>query len=309
MEECLRSLLPWGTQVILGVQAQTHGWPATLFGFITLLGSEQFYLILLSFMYWCVHRRVAVGLGYLLLLSAWLNNAIKYLFAIPRPSDPRIQILAHETSPSFPSGHAQDATTTWGYLAVQYRNWIFRVLVGLLILAISFSRIVLGVHFPQDIIGGWLIGLVLLGVYALAQPGVSRWIARQNMATQLGLVTAVPVLLIFLHPADTQGLYPAQDAITPMGALAGFGVAYVMERKWVRFQVSGVWWKRGLRFPLGLAFVLLFYYVPKLVLPASMAYGLEALSWFVQYALVGWAVGFLGPYLFVRLRLAEQEAG
>ncbi len=58
---------------------------------------------------------------------------------------------------------------------------------------------------------------------------------------------------------------------------------------------------------MGLVVVLIFYYIPKLLFPVGMTYDLEAALRFVRYALVGWAVGFLGPWLFVRLQLAEQE--
>ena len=115
------------------------------------------------------------------------------------------------------------------------------------------------------------------------------------------------MLLIFLHPADVEGYYPAEGAITPMGALAGFGVGVIMERAWVRFRVDGAWWRRVLRFLLGIAIVAIFYVGLRLILPEEMAYGLEAGLRFVRYGLVGWAATFLGPWLFVRLGLAGQE--
>jgi hypothetical protein len=92
-----------------------------------------------------------------------------------------------------------------------------------------------------------------------------------------------------------------------MGSLAGFGVGLIMERKWVRFRVAGAWWRRGLRFLLGVVVVGLFYAGPRLILPGDMAHGLEAVVRFVRYALTGWAGAFLGPWLFVRLGLADQE--
>jgi hypothetical protein len=195
----------------------------------------------------------------------------------------------------------------WGYLALRFRNRIFTIVAVILILGIGLSRLVLAVHFPQDVIGGWLIGLILLGVYAWAEVPVGRWIARQKTIVQLVLAVAVPVLLIFLHPADTQGLYPAEGAVTPMSAMVGFGIGLIMERAWVRFKVDGEWWRRGLRYLLGVIVVAIFYLVPKLLLPVGMPYGLEVAVRFVRYALVGWVAVFLGPWLFVRLGLAERE--
>jgi membrane-associated phospholipid phosphatase len=306
MEEWLRTLVPWGTEVIVWVQSLSNPTLDTVFQALTFLGSEPFYLILLPIVYWCVHKEIGVELAYLSMLSAWLNSAFKHLFKIPRPLDPRIRILTEETSPSFPSGHAQGTMINWGYLAYRFRRPAFWVVAILVILGVGVSRIVLGVHFPQDVLGGWLIGLLLLVIYAWAEPRVAHRLAGQRMTIQLALALGVPVLLIFLHPADVEGYYPAEGAITPMGALAGFAVGMIMERAWVRFRVAGAWWRRGLRFLLGMVVVGLFYVGLRLILPQEMAYGLEAGLRFVRYGLVGWAATFLGPWLFVRLGLAEQ---
>ncbi len=307
MGEWLESLVPWGTEVIVWVQSFSNDWLDAIFKFFTSLGYEEFYLFLLPLVYWCVHKQIGVSLGYLSLLSAWANDVVKYIFKIPRPADPRLRVPMPETSPSFLSGHAQGAIVNWGYLAYRFRNRVLWVVAVVLILAIGLSRIVLGVHFPQDVIGGWLLGLILLVVYAWAAPPVGRWLERQTATVQLVLAVAVPVLLIFLHPADLEGLYPAEGSVTPMAALAGFGVGLVMERAWVRFQVGGEWLQRGLRFLLGLVIVAILYVGPRLILPEEMVHGVDIVLRFVRYALVGWAGAFLCPWLFVRLRLAEQE--
>jgi undecaprenyl-diphosphatase len=307
MGEWLESLVPWGTESIVWIQSFSNEWLDAIFKFFTWLGYEEFYLFILPLVYWCIHKPIGVALGYLSLLSAWFNDVVKYVYKIPRPADPRIRVPLPETSPSFLSGHAQGAVVNWGYLAYRFRTRIFWVVAVLVILGIGLSRMVLGVHFPQDVIGGWFLGLILLVVYVQIEPSVSRWLQEQTTAVQLVLSVAVPVLLIFLHPSDLEGLYPAEGSITPMAALAGFGLGLIMERSRVRFRIEGEWWRRGLRFSLGLVTVAVFYLGPRLILPDEMAYGVEAALRFVRYALVGWAVAFLAPWLFVRLGLADQE--
>jgi membrane-associated phospholipid phosphatase len=309
MDHWLESLVPWGTEVIAWVQA--HSFPALdgVSKFFTVLGYEELYLILLPLIYWCVNRQIGIGLGYLSMLSAWLNDTIKYIFAIPRPSDPRIVMKAPrlETSPSFPSGHAQGAVANWGYLAVRFRNWVLRILFLVLIIGIGLSRIVLGVHFPQDVIAGWVIGLALLAVYALLEPHIGRWFGEQRSVGQVALVVGLPILLMLVHPADLEGRYPSEGAITPAAALVGLGVGVIMERAWVRFQVGGAWWKRFLRYLLGIVIVAALWAGPKLLVPDGLSYGVEAAIRFVRYGLLGWAVAFLCPWLFVKLRLASRE--
>ncbi len=308
MDRWLESLVQWGTEAILRIQAIIHSEGlVAAFKFLTFLGYEEFYLILLPLVYWCIQREWGISLGYLSMSSAWLNSALKYLFAIPRPSDPRIRILLPETSPSFPSGHAQGAVVNWGYLAYRLRNRTFWIVAVLLILGIGLSRVVLGVHFPQDVLGGWLIGLIWLVGVAWVQLHVHRWIGAQRTAVQLLGIALLSLLLIVFHPADTEGLYPAEGAVTPASALFGLGIGVMMERAWVRFRVDGEWWRRGVRFLLGLIVVAVLYVGPRLVLPKEIAYGLETTVRFLRYALLGWVVAFLCPWLFVRLRLAEEE--
>lgn len=306
MGEWLQSLVPWGTEVIVWTQSLSNDWLDSIFKFFTLLGYKEFFILPLLFVYWCLDKRTGIGLGYASLLSAWVNSAIKYIFWIPRPSDPRIRAPWPETNPSFPSGHAQNALVSWGYLAYRFRNPLLRAVAVILIVGIGLSRVVLGVHFPQDVIGGWLIGLVFLIVYIWAEGPVGRWVGRQQPGVQLLLAVGAPLALIFLHPPDVFGRYPAEESITAMATLAGLGVGFVMERARVRFQVEGDWLRRGLRFLLGLILVLLLYAGPRALLPQHLPDGPEAILRVVRYALVGWAVGFLAPWLFVRLRLARS---
>lgn len=306
MGEWLQSLIPWGTEAIVWVQSYSTGWLDSVFTFFTYLGYEQFYLVLLPFIYWCLDRRTGAGLAFISLLTAWINTFIKYLFDLPRPDDPRIRVPLPEESPSFPSGHAQSAVVNWGYLVYRLRNWRFWIVAVIAVVGIGLSRIVLGVHFPQDVVGGWLIGLAILLLYIWAEPKVSSWVEGQPVTIQLVLAIGVPLLLIFAHPADPEGGYPAELAVTPMSTLAGLGIGVIMERKWVGFEVWGLWWKRGLRYLLGLVIVLPFYVGLKLLVPEGMAHGPDVLLRFGRYALLGWAAAFLCPWIFVRLRLAEQ---
>jgi membrane-associated phospholipid phosphatase len=307
MGEWLQSLVAPGTEFL--VWLQSFGGPGleAFFRFFTILGNEEFYLFLLPVVYWCFSRRVGIGLAYLSMLSVWLNSVVKHIFDIPRPADPRLRVRWPETSPSFPSGHSQSAVTNWGYLALQLRRWLWMVVAVVLILLIGLSRMFLGVHFPQDLLGGWTIGLIVLALYAWAMPRIGTWVGQQQVGLQAALAVAAPLLLMLLHPADTHGLYPAEGAVTPASALVGMGLGLIMERAWVRFGVGGPWPLRLLRLALGLVIVVLFYAGPKLLLPAEMPYPAEVAARFARYVLLGVVIAFGCPWLFVKLGLAPRE--
>lgn len=100
--------------------------------------------------------RLLLALG----LAGLLTDAIvKPIIGRTRPfvDHPEYRDLGHRpSSPSFPSGHA--ATAAAGALALA-RVWPIAALPAWMLAAlIAFSRIALGVHFPSDVLAGFLLG-------------------------------------------------------------------------------------------------------------------------------------------------------
>jgi membrane-associated phospholipid phosphatase len=307
MGEFLASLIPWGTDAILWVQSFRHPLFDVLFQAATSLGEEEFYLIFLPFIYWCLNKQVGVSLAYISLFSPYLNSIIKLTFRLPRPSDPRIVLLRTETSPSFPSNHAQGAVVNWGYLTLRFRNKMFSIVAVVLVLLIAFSRIYVGVHFPQDVVGGVLMGLLLLVAYNWLVGTIEKQRFDLPLPIKLTLSVVVPLALLFAHPFDVDGAYPAEIAATIMGTILGMSIGFILEREHVRFKVDGLWWKRGLRFVLGMVLVVIFYLGLKVVFPEEASHSVAITLRMVRYSLVGFSMAFLAPWLFVATSLAERE--
>ena len=83
--------------------------------------------------------------------------------------------IAHGTGNSFPSGHALGSIVCYGALFLIFLpairgTWrrVFTAVIVTLIAAIGISRLLLGVHYLSDVLGGWALGITWLGITAFA---------------------------------------------------------------------------------------------------------------------------------------------
>lgn len=136
-------------------------------------------------------RHGAIGAG-VIGLAALAVEIIKATVARERPEvlDP----ILVERGFSFPSGHASLSMVAYGILAVLVsRTYLSRltrravfVLVVALVFLIGVSRVWLGVHYPSDVIAGWVAGATVVLVYASFTRGVSREPAEAAAAADQG---------------------------------------------------------------------------------------------------------------------------
>lgn len=104
-------------------------------------------------------RRAAFVLALTVGGAALLNLILKLIFERSRP-DLWEQLIV-ETSYSFPSGHAMlsaalGLVVIYIFWATRYR-WPVAVAASLYVIVIGLSRLYLGVHYPTDIVAGWLV--------------------------------------------------------------------------------------------------------------------------------------------------------
>lgn len=124
-------------------------------------------IIILCILALFLKKRESLYLVSIVTISTFINLILKFSFARNRPLDISLII---ETGYSFPSGHAMNSTTFYGfiiYLIIKSKmsklfKWICSSLLVLLIINICLSRIYLGVHFASDIICGVLLSICLL---------------------------------------------------------------------------------------------------------------------------------------------------
>ncbi len=296
----MEGIWQWGLELIGTIQMVRGPALDSIFKIITFMGEEQFFMLLLPLVLWCVDFTLGMRLGVTFLLSAYGNLVLKGVFGHPRPFDLDPGVRLHEASGyGLPSGHSQSAVVAWGVLATEIRKaWLWAVAVLLMVL-IGFSRVYLGVHFPTDVLAGWAVGGVVLLLYVLLRQPVERWITRTGLAGRLVVAVVGPLALLLLFPTD--------GAVSPVASLMGVGVGGLLTAEYVPFSAEGPLSQRLVRFLAGVAGLLIVYLGLSAVFPGPgepLYFALRV----VRYVLVGFWAGFGAPWMFLRLRLASSAA-
>jgi hypothetical protein len=265
-----------------------------------------------------VDEKKSARLGFIVILSACVNGFFKELFKQPRPValEPSVG-LAFEPSYGLPSGHAQLSLcfalplAVWacgsGLARRRGGKAALRLGAALYILGIALTRLYLGVHFPTDILAGWLLGALILGLWFLLEPGATPLLEAGGLRSALIAAAVAAIVMNALYPQDR----------SLGGLFLGFGGGYALMRKQFPFNAgAGALPVRLLRYALGLAGGALIYRGLKLALPggslfAALPYwGIASpyyeLGRFIRYGLLGLWASALAPRLFLSLRLAQR---
>lgn len=138
---------------------------------ITFLGSTLFIVLLCVFflILFIILKKKNTGLiiSSVLIISTIFNNLLKIIFCRTRPD---VIKLVHESSYSFPSGHTMASVSMYGILIyILVRSNINKkikvtliTILSILPILVGLSRVYLGAHYISDIIGGFLVSIILL---------------------------------------------------------------------------------------------------------------------------------------------------
>lgn len=309
------------------------GWLTGPMRAVTMLGNEEFNLLAMPALYWCVNAGLGLRMAIILLFSTVSTAALKFAFHSPRPYwlGARVQGLSSETTFGLPSTHAANAMAVWGVPFTFFKSGAVRVVLAVVIFLIGFSRIYLGVHFISDVLAGWLVGGLLLFAYLrLEAPILVR--LRKLSLINLVLLALVSSLLLIVFCMTAQAFasewqvpavwvqnalaaspepidpFNIETAFTAAGTWFGMlaGIAWLYHRQGRMFDTSGTVTQRVLRFVIGLVGVFILWYLLGKVFPRDLDWISFSLR-FVRYTLVGLWVSALAPLLFQRMGLANRS--
>jgi membrane-associated phospholipid phosphatase len=287
-------------------------------------GGVEGYILLVMLLYVAWNKRLAIRLAVVVLVALSLNDLFKMLLRNPRPfvaqgtwqkkwavPEPGARELA--TQFSTPSGHATAASSFYAYLYGLVRNRVVRVIAVAAILLIGVSRPYLGVHYCEDILLGWALGLtVALVSLRYAEAIATAW---NRLCYGLRIAIVVPaslalwLLIVHLNGGSAAGQPHAY--LCYGGFLTGIVLARPLELKKVNFDPrSSTILLKIMRFSLSVGLLLLTLFVlgKTFGICADHASMLWNLLEYIRFTAAGFVTFFLTPLLFTRMGWAKTMA-
>jgi len=322
-------MFPYNLDLSLVIAFQSLGdWLVSPMQFFSFLGTQEFYILILPILYWCIDTRLGIRVGVIMLFSSGLNFILKIPFRSPRPYwvSPEVKPLWAEIDFGIPSGHSQQAVTVWGFMAGYLRKtWAWAIAIFLMLM-IGLSRVFLGAHFLLDVFTGWLFGALLLWLFLRYWDAVVAWVSRQSLGRQItyaflvsfGMILIGWILIVlnrdFSLPEtwlvnaarigdEEIAPYTLNRIITSAASLFGLllGVAWLTPRG--GWQASGPVWMRAARYVVGVIGVLIIWYGLGLVFPRGEAL-LPFVLRYIRYGLLGLWISAGAPLVFMKLKLS-----
>lgn len=318
------TLYPQGVALVQWLQ-QTYPNIEQIMVGVSSLGNFEFYLLLLTLLYWSVDKQIGRTLSLLIILNGAVNGILKALIQGARPFwfDEALA-LGETASYGAPSGHMQLATIFIFFLAMKLNHTAVWVLAFIYAFLMGFSRVYLGLHFVQDVVAGAAVATFFLFAYVYWSQVGSKQFAYPMLGQRLLAAMVIPVSLFVVYVLATQLVgtpdltnqvirtaeYETQDQIAQsLGLLLGASLGFVFEMNRVWMLTSGSLWQRLVRWIIGFAGAIVIWQGVKLLLGEDnvhdvrpLAFGLRAL----RYTLLGAWIAFYAPQLFIWMRLAYR---
>lgn len=172
----------------------------TFFKFLNYLDTNYFVFTLITIIWFGHSYKWGIRITYLSIFNGLTNYFLKILFHIPRPSALAKGLsLVKLGEYSFPSGAAQYTILLASVLIYYWRNFWAKCIGISYVVLIGFSRLYLGVHYPSDLLGGWLAGLLVFYLFISTYPKIEKSVTTYPFMSW-SIATFAAIVLIMTFP-------------------------------------------------------------------------------------------------------------
>lgn len=211
-------------QFVIDLAENRIEWLDPFFRFLNYFDSFYFYFVLIPVIWLGFSYKWGLRIFYWVTLNNVLITLMKEAVGWPRPSTDLPELgLFHPASFGFPSGGAQMSMFLGSLLIYYWRTRAAWLIGSIYILLISFSRLYLGVHYPLDILGGWIFAWILLAFFIYFKDPLERWLHKKGLYFSLLLSQAIPLIVILL--------FPKPNTYYVMGSAMGVGLGTYLSLK------------------------------------------------------------------------------
>ncbi|QIB26268.1 phosphatase PAP2 family protein [Caloranaerobacter azorensis] len=281
-----------GIKILLFFQEISSPILDKIFIFITNLGSEIFYLMFIAYIYWCVNKRFGIKLFSILALSIYSNNLLKVVFHTSRPflySEIQTPYIQSAIGYSFPSGHTQGAATFWYYIMKKARKKSVYIIGWTIIILVGISRLYLRVHWPIDVIGGLVFGILIVWLFQSILDYLRKCDSR---LINIGLI----IMLVLMH-----FLAVTESNIKILSLFSGSLLGSFLEFKYINFNEYNSFLKQIAKYLIGLLSIFLIRSLLFLILPVNIYFV------YLKHFIFGICLTLIVPLLFIILGLTKRK--
>ncbi len=278
------------------------------FELITHIGEETVFLVISIIFFWCVNKRE----GYFILLSGLfgtlINQWAKLACRVPRPWMidkgflPIGDSMTEATGYSFPSGHTQNVSTTFGAIAAYNRKRWVTVTAVVIIALVAFSRMYLGVHTPLDVGVSLLVGLAVILLMRPFFESDEKLNKALPYIAGTGVLLSLGFMIFTLLMGGDEALDPhnyesaLKNAGTLLGCTLGLVLVWLCDRR-TNFKTDANWYSQVIKAAIGFGGVMLI----KAGLSAPLTFlcfGNEIVARVIRYFLIVAFAGAVWPLTF-----------
>lgn len=273
-------------KILESLEAIRNDYLTVFFTVITMMAEELYLTLFLAIIYWCIDKVKALKIAYLVLFNGVMNSFIKSVIRMPRPFEMGIvspQRVSTATGYSFPSNHTQTAVSFWMGMMLTIKTKATVIVGTVFIILTAVSRLYLGVHWPMDVAGGILFGIIFTYF-------ANEMLDEESRIKDILVIGVSIVMLVVL-------LFNMNTTICKaVAGLWGLCLGAYLEQKYVRFKTKGSLNNQVTKIGIGILGVAILFIGGNQWLPAIKVVTT------VQYALISLWIVAGAPWVFTRIK-------